>query len=128
MGLFGKLFNKKSEPTFSKVKEEIRTLENQDGRIENPTKEDLRDYLNCLFNEDDQFVTLTLAKAQNSIRYIQACFVDAKPIVQLGLEENDKTRLVEKTCLSNEECADIFFEFYDYGIVENLEEYQPVQF
>lgn len=128
MGLFSKLFNKKTEPTFTKVEEEVLALSNQNGRLENPTKQDLKDYLNCMFDEEDQFITLTLPKAKNGVRYVQACFAGTTLLVQLGLEENNQTYLVEKTCIRSTECVDIFYQFYDYGTVENIEEYKPVQF
>lgn len=128
MGLFNKLFHKKEQPTFTKVKEEVFTLSNQNGGLSNPTKEDLKSYLDCLFDEDDQFITLTLAKAKNGVRFVQATFAGTKLIVQLGLEENDKTYLVEKVCVGSKECVDIFYQFYDFGIVENINEYTPVQF
>ena len=128
MGLFDKFFNKKTQPTFTKVKEEVFTLSNQNGSINNPSKDDLKNYLNCLFDEDDQFITLTLAKAKNDVRFVQATFAGTKLIVQLGLEENDQTQLVEKTCIRSKDCVDIFYQFYDFGTVENIDEYKPVQF
>ena len=128
MGLFDKLFNKKKQPTFGIVKEEIFTLSNQNGSVSNPTKEDLKDYLLCFFNEEDQFIILTLAKAKNGVRYVQAAFAGTKLIVQLGLEENNQTRLVEKVCTQNKDCVDIFRQFYDFGTVDHIEEYSPVQF
>ena len=128
MGLLDKLFGKKEQPEFKKVDREILSLENQNGRLENPTREDLTDYLNCLFDEDDQFVTLTLAKAKDGVRFVQATFAGAKLIVQLGLEENNKTHLVEKVCDTGKECADIFYQFYDFGIIDRVAEYTPVQF
>lgn len=128
MGLFNKLFGKKEQMEFKKVDGEVLTLENQNGSLENPTREDLKDYLNCLFDEDDQFITLTLAKAKAGVRFVQATFAGTKLIVQLGLEENNKTHLVEKVCDRSKECVDIFYQFYDFGTVENISEYAPVQF
>ena len=49
MGLFSKLFNKKSEKTFENVKEEVLMISNQNGRIENPTKDDLKKYLDTYY-------------------------------------------------------------------------------
>lgn len=128
MGLFNKIFSKKKETFFEKVEGETFVLSNQNSKTENPTKEDLKNYLNCLFDEEDQFITLTLSKAKNGVRFMQACFAGTDLIVQLGLEDNDKTHLVEKTCVRSEECADIFYKFYDYELVDNIEEYKPVQF
>ena len=128
MGFFDKLFNKNKEVIFKKVEEEILMLSNQNGMIENPTKEDLKNYLNLFYNDEDQFITLSLKKAKNGIRYVQACFAGTKLIVQLGLEENNSTKLVEKICTQNAECSEIFYKFYDYGIVDNVDQYKPVQF
>lgn len=128
MGLLNKIFSKKKETVFDKVEEEVFVLSNQNGKTENPTKEDLKDYLNCLFDEDDQFITLTLSKAKNGVRFIQACFAGTDLVVQLGLEDNDKTHLVEKTCVRSEECVDIFYKFYDYELVDNIENTIPYSF
>ena len=131
MSLFDKLFNRKTtttDVTFKKVAGEAFTLGNQNGQIENPSKNDLQKYLDLLFTEDDQFIVLTLERAKNGIRYVQATFAGNELIVQLGLEEGETTRLVEKTCPREAECTDIFYRFYDYGMVEHLEEYKPVEF
>lgn len=71
---------------------------------------------------------LTLDKAQNDVRYIQATFAENNLIVQLGLENDNQTRLVEKICKTGKECKDIFYQFYDFGPVENIDPYVPVQF
>lgn len=128
MGLFDKLFKKQTTPTFEKVQEEILTLQNQDRKIENPTRTDLDTYLNDMFVGVNEFVILTHAKAKNGVRYVQACLAGTKWIVQLGIEEGNATRLVEKSCFTSKECVDIFYLFYEFGTVENLEEYVPVQF
>ena len=104
------------------------TLENQNERIHNPTKQDLDAYLNCMFDDVDQFVTLTRAKADFGVRYVQACFAGTKLIVQLGIEKGNSTKLVEKVCSNSNECVEIFYLFYSSGKVDNLGEYLPVQF
>lgn len=128
MGLLDRFFKKKEQPEFTKVEGDVLTLENQNGCIENPTRVDLKNYLNCLFDEDDQFVTLSLPQAKDGVRFIQATFAGTKLIVQLGLEENNKTRLVEKECVTGGECTNIFYQFYDFGIVDRVSDYTPVQF
>ena len=91
MGLFSKLFNKNSEKTFENVSEEVLMISNQNGRIENPTKDDLKNYLDLLFEEKgDQFITLSLEAAKNSVRFMQATYIGNDLIVQLGLENNNK--------------------------------------
>lgn len=128
MGIFDKLFEKKTQPVFEKIKEEVFVLENQNCRLENPTKNNLNDFLNCLFSEDDQFITLTLPKAKNGIRYVQACYAGDKLIVQLGLESINETHLVEKTCSSNQECIDIFYQVFDNRTVNGMKKYKSVKF
>ncbi len=128
MGFFDKLFKKNDTPTFGKVQDAVMTLENQNERLDNPTKQDLDSYLNCMFDDVDQFVTLTRAKADYGIRYVQACFAGTKLIMQLGIEKGNSTKLVEKTCSNSKECIEIFYLFYESGKVDKPEEYQPVQF
>lgn len=126
MGLFNKLFNTDSEVTFEKTNEEVFVLSNQKERIENPTKEDIKEYVDNLFNEQDQTITLSLSKATNKINYVKAFFVESNLIVQLELEEKNQTKLVERTFSTNKECLVVFYQFYDYGIVDNVELYKPV--
>lgn len=128
MGFFDKLFKKNDTLTFGKVQEKIMVLENQNGTITDPTKQDVKDYLQGMFQDPDQFITLTHAKAKYGVRYVQACIVDPKLIVQLGVEKENSTKLVEKICSNSKECVDIFYLFYETGRVNNLEEYQPVKF
>lgn len=47
--------------------------------------------------------------------------------LQLGLEQGDQTRLVEKD-VTPDEIREIFRKFYDLGIVEGIEKYKPVKF
>ena len=129
MGLFSKLFNKNSEKTFENVSEEVLMISNQNGRIENPTKDDLKKYLDLLFEEKgDQFITLSLETAKNSVRFMQATYIGNDLIVQLGLENNNKIKLVEKKFNSSKECIIAFYQFLDYGFVDDVELYEPVKF
>ena len=88
---------------------------------------DVEDCILDMFADDNEFVTLTTADARYNIRYVQACPGKEGIIVQVGIEEGEHTRLVEKTCLE-EECLDIFDEFYHFTTVQNLEQYKPVEF
>lgn len=128
MGFFKNLFHKRAVPDFTAVKEEQFVLENQVGPVEDPTKDDVTAYLDSMFNDPDQFVTLTLPRAVNGVRFVQACLIGQNPVVQLGLEKGGKTQLVEKTCSTSSECVEIFHLFYDYGIVNNISDYSPVKF
>lgn len=80
-----------------------------------------------MFLDDNEFVTLTIEEIHHNIRYVQACQAEDQIVVQLGIEEGDKTRLVEKMCMEDE-CMDIFYEFYNSTSVRNLESYHPVEF
>ena len=75
----------------------------------------------------DEFVVLTLVDIKNNIRYVQSAPVDDKFTVQLGVEEENGTRLVEKLC-SESEVIEIFHEFFNTTNVSNIAEYTEVEF
>ena len=75
--------------------------------------EDINLYIQKIVNDNNQFVTLTLPQALNSVRYIQACSNSGKICVQLGIEDDNSTQLVEKQC-SQDECLKLFYDFYDF--------------
>ncbi len=127
MGLFDSLLKKES-PTFKKVEGKDFTLENQNVFTRNPTMDDLTEYLGMLFQDSDQFVTLTLSSAKNGVRYMQACMDGGDIIIQLGLESGEQTRLVERTVSEPEECTDIFVKFFETGLVDRVNSYKPVKF
>ena len=80
-----------------------------------------------IIDDTQQFVTLELTEANYGVRYVQASVNYGKISVELGLEEGDNIKLVEKVC-SKEECQRIFLDFFDYGYVNEMEKYTPVQF
>lgn len=80
-----------------------------------------------MFEDDEEFVTLTVGDARHNIRYVQACRHKDAVIVQLGIEDDKYTRLVEKLC-GEEECVEIFREFYTSASVKDLDKYKPVKF
>lgn len=93
---------------------------------------DREDVLACvrkIFDDEDEFVTLTVGDARHNIRFVQA--VQARNgggiIVQLGIEDDKHTRLVEKLC-GEEECVEIFREFYSFASVKDLDKYKSVKF
>lgn len=83
--------------------------------------------LDELFDDTDEFVVLTLAEIKHNIRYVQSAWTTRGLTVQLGIEEKDGTRLVEKYC-SQEECIGIFRKFYETSKVENIKSYGEVKF
>ena len=87
----------------------------------------VEDYLWEMFGDEDEFVVLTLADILHQIRFVQAAQIKNGLIVQLGIEEGDRIRLVEKEC-TREECMDIFREYYNSSYVRDVEKYQPVAF
>jgi len=91
------------------------------------TWQEIESYIRGMFADSDEFVTLTTGDALYHIRYVQATQSDKGIIVQLGIEEGEKTRLVEKEC-SQKECMDIFREFYNTQNVRERGKYKPVEF
>lgn len=129
MNLFRKLFHPKTtEVKFEKVEGGKKAiLENQDGRIEKFNHTEIMEYIHKIIDDNQQFVMLELPRANYGIRYVQACVNNGKISVELGIEEDGQTRLVEKSC-DEEECRKIFLEFFDWGYVNDLEKYRPVEF
>lgn len=84
-------------------------------------------YILDMFEDEDEFVVLIVGELLHQIRYVQATQVSSGIIVQVGIEEGEQTRLVEKEC-TQEECMNIFRVFYESALVQNLEEYSPVEF
>lgn len=102
-------------------------LGSQNGELHNVSWDQVEDGLEDVFDDCDQFLVLTLQDIRHNIRYVQATQCDDGIVVQLGIEENNATRLVEKIC-SQQECIEIFKEFYGSSFVKNVQEYTPVKF
>lgn len=102
-------------------------LGSQNGDLHNVSWQQVEDGLEDVFDDSNQFLVLTLQKIRHNIRYVQATQCDDGIVVQLGVENNNTTKLVEKIC-SEEECIDIFKEFYNSSAVKNLQDYTPVKF
>lgn len=112
---------------FEKVKDQQGfTLENQDERLIDFNDADIEDFLVDMFVSEDQFVVLTAPKAQNKVRYVQACPGDEGIELEIGIED-EGTVLYYKMC-SEEECFRIFLAFYDNTFVPAMEEYELVEF
>ncbi|RKJ77564.1 hypothetical protein D7X33_11655 [Butyricicoccus sp. 1XD8-22] len=76
---------------------------------------------------DAEFVTLTLAEISSNVRYVQSCLNDDGIYIELGVEEGGHTRLISKYC-AEEECFDIFEEFFREGTVSDRSGYSPTEF
>lgn len=84
--------------------------------------------INIMLNEGgDEFVVLTLVDIKYDVRYVQSAPVNDRFTVQLGIEEENGTRLVEKLC-SEAEVIEIFREFFTTTNVKNINEYKEVEF
>ena len=104
------------------------TVGTQDGERSANSWNDVMDGINEMFEYEDEFVVLTLADISHDVRYVQACYPDDGITVQLGVEVEGGIKLVEKTGLSEEECVEIFREFYETSNVQNVEQYTDVKF
>lgn len=133
MGLFSK--NKKKqehEPKKEQVvfetvgSQENFSLENQDGKLAGARKPNIKSYLENMFTTPGQFVILTSPRTQHKVRYIQACMREGMPHVELGIEE-DGLRLYYKSC-TQEECVQIFYDFFDNRLIPDMQEYRPLEF
>ena len=90
--------------------------------------EEIEDCIFGIFADSDEFVTLTTGEdIPYHIRYVQATQCNEGIVVQVGIEEGEKTRLVEKVG-SQKECMDILREFYNTLNVQDLEKYKPMEF
>lgn len=117
-----------TDVTFGKVTcTEPRKVGTQDGERTADSWEMVEDCLWDMFEDSDQFVVLTVSDARCGVRYVQATQIENGLIIQLGLEEGDHTRLVERES-SEAECLQIFQEFYQSSRVRHIETYRPVEF
>lgn len=121
---------KGKEVVFQNIKkQEGFTLRNQERELYDFRDIDIEDYIADMLVTPDQFVVLTAPAAQNHVRFVQATVHRSGELeVELGVENEDGTRLYYKYC-SEEECYQIFLDFYDnYGFSPDLKEYKPVGF
>ena len=80
------------------------------------------------FENDEQFLTLSLEKPlYDGVYFVQAARIpDGMISVQLGIEQENGTKLVEK--LTDEvTCAKIMMHFLDTAKVEDIESYTLVR-
>ena len=103
-------------------------LENfYDAPIQNPSWEDVMVRIRKMIDVNDEHVLLTLKQATYGVRYMQAASTPGGYDLQVGMEEGDQTKLVDKI-VAEQELFDRFETFYRYGYVDNLGEFKPVQF
>lgn len=120
-------FKKNKEVIFkTEAPEQGFTLRNQENELTDFRDIDVEDYLADMFVTPDQFVVLSAPRAQNKVRFVQACTHDGEIEVELGIEEKG-THLYYKMC-TQEECYRIFLDFYDGMFIPEMGEYKPVEF
>lgn len=101
-------------------------LENQNGKLHNFTDADISNYLEEMFINPEQFVSLTAPMPQNGLRFIQAALNGNDVELQLGLDTGG-AKLVYKLC-TRSECKKAFLFFFEGRFKPNLSEYMPVEF
>lgn len=112
------------ENTICNVHRELKTQESERAV---DSWDEVEDGIWGMLEDENEFVVLTVGELLHQVRYVQAAQISDGIIVQLGIEEGGQTRLVEKKC-TQEECLNIFREFYDSALVHNIEMYTPVKF
>lgn len=101
-------------------------LENQNGKLSKFTDADISNYLEEMFINPEQFVSLTAPMPQNGLRFIQAALNGNDVELQLGLDTGG-AKLVYKLC-TRSECRKAFLFFFEGRFKPNLSEYMPVEF
>ncbi len=101
-------------------------LENQNGKLHSFSDADITNYLEEMFINPEQFVTLSAPKPQNGLRFIQAAMTGDDVELQLGLDTGG-AKLVYKLC-TRSECKKAFLYFFEGRFKPDLGEYQPVEF
>ena len=133
MGLFdfirNKFKKKITDVDFTKVEYTgKKKLENNfDGPIDSPTWQQVELYIDKMTQNNEEFITLTLSEAVYGVRYMQACSVKGGYSLQLGIETDAKTNLVEIVC-DKKELVERFAQFYEYGFVHDIDQFKPVSF
>ena len=103
-------------------------LENNfDGSIDSPTWQQVELYIDKMIQNNEEFITLTLSETVYGVRYMQACSVKGGYSLQLGIETDAKTNLVERVC-DKKELIERFTQFYEYGFVHDIDQFKPVSF
>ena len=136
MGFFDMIFRRKDKPVTitveSKKAHDIGNkfgimAENQDRRI--PAELNAAMYmLDEAFENNEQFLTLSLEKPlYDGVYFVQAARIpDGSISVQVGIETENGTRLVEKT-MDEVSCAKIMIHFLETASVGDIDSYTLVK-
>lgn len=101
--------------------------ENQDRRI--PAELNAAMYmLDEAFENNEQFLTLSLEKPlYDGVYFVQAARIpDGSISVEVGIETENGTRLVEKT-MDEVSCAKIMMHFLETASVDNIDSYTLIK-
>ena len=103
-------------------------LENfYDAPIDNPTWDDVSARIRKMMDVSDEHVLLTMKQATYGVRFMQAAQIEGGYDLQVGREEGDQSKLVERIVDANE-LNERFQTFYRYAYVDNLGDFTPVKF
>ena len=103
-------------------------LENfYDSPIDDPSWDDVEARIRKMMDVNDEHVLLTLKQATYGVRFMQAAQTAGGYDLQVGIEEGDQSKLIEKI-VDNKELFDRFQVFYRYGYVDDLGKFTPVNF
>ncbi len=102
-------------------------LENfYDQPIDNPSWDEVYLRIRKMIDVSDEHILLTLKQSVYGVRYMQACSVPGGYDLQVGLEEGNQSKLVDKI-VDEKELIERFETFYRYAYVDNLGEFKPVE-
>lgn len=129
MGFISNLLKKGSDRKAEKSKcANCAVLENNFiGGIENPRWEEVKRYLDMMFQDDEEFVTLTLVEAVDGVRFMQACSAQSGYTVELGIEDESGVSVIETKC-DKKAVQKHFKEFFTCGKVADRDKFTPTEF
>lgn len=131
MGFFKRIKDKlrKNKPA-QNCKEEsesdISVYNNFDGKIDYPTWQQVREYLDKMIEIEEEFIVLCRKKAANNVTFIQAATIPEGYTFQIGIEVEGKNEILEKTC-EIDEIIQAFSCYYNDGIVEVDAGFSPLE-
>lgn len=135
MGFFDMIFRRKDKSVTIAVEGKRADIgnsfgimaENQDRRV--PAELNAAMYmLDEAFENDEQFLTLSLEKPlYDGVYFVQAARLPDRSIsVQVGIEDDGGTKLVEKT-MDEVSCAKIMMYFLETARVQDIESYTLIK-
>ena len=133
--MFKNSFNKKKaakapqEVIFKNTSCDVpRRVASQSGERDVTSWDEVEEAIRDMLADPEEFVILTVGDPRFGIRFIQSTQLKTGGItLELALETPQGTRLVEKDC-TQQECLEIFREFYNTTSVQGVEQYTPVEF